>query len=503
MPNSVTLSAPSASVVNGVTGGPILPTAPTTPSKRLTIPPGLANMQQVMATPPTVAISTTNPLATGQQYAVVDFQAHPDLSNFAITGAGNATLSGGASPDNGLVSFNSVVANNGTIQAGSNLVRVSVIFNSPAATPAIALVLKGIGGNITAKVDGKYVSLAPTAVPANGSLNFYSLTFAAPGVHRIDFIVDNVLNSFHFGGIWAGKTDTVVPAPINGGKRILVMGDSITAATGATNQSAGWVQCFAEYMGYDDVWPAGVGGTGLLNTGAGSVTYQTRVQSDIIAFNPDEVIIEGFYNDGTFTGAQVQAALLSLVKIIMAALPACRITIMAPYSPVGVGFQGGTSAPTSSAIVAHRAACSAVVATINSPLVTTIDPSTLPFPNPSPVIYNLTAPATANTGSISQNTGLTPGATYQFADGSRFKCLTTTGVSATVDNVPNNELNQATFTQCGASWLTGNGFSGAPTGVGNADVMIATDHIHPVNAGHFALALVVGAAYTAQLNTLG
>src|SRR5579872_6409462 len=267
-----------------VQGNPLPISLTATPAQQVNYP-GLANVQQVMAAPPTVAISTTNPVATGQQYVVAGAGVI-DLSNFTITGAGNPVLAGTTSPDNGLVSFNSVTANNGTTQNGSNVVRVSIIYNSVQAAPEIAFVLKGLTGNITAKINDKYVSLTPTAVPNNGALNYYSLTFAAAGTYRIDVIIDNVLNSGRFGGCWTvSKTDTIYPAPIRGGKRIIFLGDSVTSATGGGNQSAGFVQCFAEYMGYDDVWPAGIGGTGLTNNGSGSLTYIQRVQQDVIAFN--------------------------------------------------------------------------------------------------------------------------------------------------------------------------------------------------------------------------
>lgn len=469
--------------------------------------PGLSNVQQVMASPPTVAISTTNPVATGQQYVVAGASV-VNLSNFSITGAGNPVLAGVSSPDNGLVAFNSVTANNGTTQNGSNVVRVSVMFNSAQATPAIAFVLKGLTGNITAKVNDKYVSLTPTAVPNNGALNYYSLTFAAAGTYRIDVIIDNVLNSGRFGGCWTGsKTDTVYPAPIRGSKRILVLGDSVTSATGGGNQSAGFVQCFAEYMGYDDVWPAGIGGTGLINAGS-SLTYVGRVQQDVIAFNPDEIIIQGFYNDGTFTTAAVQAALLTLIQTIQAVLPTCRIFIFAPYSPTGVGYQGGTSAPSSTAFVSQRAACNNVLGALNSSYVKLLDPSTLPFYNSSnipaaPVTYNLTSSASANAGSLNVSAGLTAGAHYQFADGSRFRCLSSTGTVATVDNNPNVQANGASFVQCGTSWLSGNGKAGATTGVGNADNYIIADAVHPSSLGHLNLGLILARLYIAALSPLG
>lgn len=463
-------------------------------------PPGYGNVQQVAASPPTVAISTTNPAATGQQYTVAS-AGNLNLSNFSVTGAGNPALSGVSSPDNGLVSFNSVTANNGTNQNGSNVVRVSVIYNSSQATPLIAFVLKGLTGNITAKVNDKYVSLTPTAVPNNGALNYYSLTFAAPGTYRIDIIGDNVLNSFRFGGCWTGsKTDTVNPAPIRGGRRILILGDSLTSATGGVNQSTGFVQAFSEYMGFDDVWPSGIGGTGLINAGT-SLTYVQRVASDVVPFAPDEVIIQGFYNDGTFTTAAFQAALLTLVQALQASLPTTRIFIYGPWAPVGVGYQGGSNLPQSTAFPGQRYACNQVVAQLNSPNVKLLDPFTLPYfstselPGPTPT-YSLTGAASANAGTLNISAGLLPGNNYQFPDTSRFRVLSSTGTVATVDNNPNAQASGTQFFPCGTSFLSGNGKAGATTGVGNADNYIAADGVHPTTLGHLNFGITLARLYT-------
>jgi lysophospholipase L1-like esterase len=451
---------------------------------------GLTNVQQVMASPPTVAISTTNPVSTGQQYVVSSGQVI-DLSNFAITGGGNPQASGTLSPDNGLCSFNSVTLGASQTQVGCNCLKVSVIFTSAQATPEIAFVLKGLTGNITAKVNDQYVSLTPTPVPNSGALEYYSLTFAAAGTYRIDVIADNVNNSFRFGGCWTGsKTDSVVPASIRGGSRQLFLGDSLTTATGAPNTSAGYVQCYAEYMGLDDVWPSGVGGTGVINGNSAALPYINRVATDVVPFQPDEVFIQGFYNDGTYTVAAVQTALLALVQALIQALPAgVRIWIWGPYTPEGVGYQSGNSNPSSAGFVSQRTAIANVIAQVNSPYVKWLDPTTLPFDTASnlaasPVTYSITAPAASSATTLSTNTGIMAGAHYQWGDGSRFRCLSTSGNTATIDNNPNAQASGATFTQCGACWITGNGYEGATTGVGNADNYVFTDHVHLQALGH-------------------
>jgi hypothetical protein len=258
-------------------------------------------------------------------------------------------------------------------------------------------------------------------------------------------------------------------------------------------------------MGYDDVWPSGVGGTGMLNAGS-SIVYQARVQQDIIAFSPDEVIIQGFYNDGAFTNQAIQGALTQLIQTIISSLPNTRVIVFGGYVPVGIGYQGGNNSLTGTSYVATRAAIAAVVSSFNSSRVLWIDPSTLPFYSTSnlsqltPAIGALTSSSAGSATSLNINGGLLAGNHYQFGDGSRFRVLSSTGTVATIDNSPNAQASGTQFIQCGTGWLSGNGNSGTPTGVGNADVMITSDGIHPAAPGHFLLGLTLGRVYEAYLD---
>lgn len=481
------------------------------------LPPGINNVQQLNASPATISFGATNLAAGGLELAFLQ-NGNANVSAISVTGAGNPQIAGTVFPDNGLVAFDSMVGTNSQVQNGSNLVRLSVVFSSAQATPILSLSMKSLSSaGVMVKVNDKYLSLTPTSIGNTGTVSFLNISFAAPGTYRVDIIGDNILNTFRIGSMFGlSATDTIAPAPIRGGRRIIIMGDSIPAATGAGAQALGYPQAFAEYMGWDDVWPSGDGGTGLVNPGA-SVNYQARVQSDVIAFSPDEVIITGFTNDLAQTPVRVGQALVLLIQTILNALPNCRITFFGPYASFGVGNQGGSNIANPNNVnglyVANRSACQAAVASFNSPMVQMIDPTTMQFYSTStipatPVVFTTTvanaASATTISG-ISQNGAaatLNRGFTYEWlTDGSRFRCLTTpTGSSAGIDFNQNAQPIGAQFKQCAPCIITGFGFAGSPTGVGNADLLVIADHIHPTPLYHYILGTLLGQYYTQLLD---
>jgi hypothetical protein len=455
----------------------------------LAVAPGIRNIQQVMASPPTVAISTTNPIPSGQFYSATNqftasLTAPFNVANWSLTRSGNPGILNTTFPFFKFMNFNTIAS-----VGGSNVVCLSVIFSGTV----LVMQLGDLNTSILVKVNDQYTSLTPVATGATGGNTFLTITFgsAVTGA-RIDILSSNVLGSFRFSGMFTGSlTDTLEPAPIRG-PRVLVLGDSVTSATGATHQALGFVGVFSEYMGWDDVWPLGIGATGML-TSPTSKQYFARLSTDIIPFNPDEVIVAGFQNDNGQTFAAMFAAASQIITTIQAALPACRITFFGPYTPSGAGTSFGTS--TGVGYVATRAALNAAVAAANSSLVRLIDPSQYNLPN-APFSTTLTAAAASNATSITTAQPLIPGVHYQFADGLKFRCLSTGGtVTAAVDLINHAQANGATVTQTGNYWITGSGKLGATTGVGNADLFIIADGIHPTNLGHLTLGIALATQY--------
>lgn len=471
------------------------------------MPKGMANVQQVMAAPPTVAISTTNPLAGAQVFSATNNSGNAnfqfaDLSSFGVTCAGNPFVSGTSAPDPFFVAWNYVSASTGTLGTynGGNTVKIRVVFTSSVATPVLVMQVKGISTVIYTKVNDQYTSLTPISVPNNGAVNYLSLTFAAPGTFLVEFIANDVLNAFRFGGMWTATGDVLQPAQTRG-PRIIVMGDSFTTSTGG-GTAFGFVNVFSEYMGWDDVWSSGIGGTGLTAPGT-TVVYQARVAQDIILFNPDEVIIQGFFNDGSSSNAAVQAALTTLIATIQTALPTCRVTVFGPCTTNGSGYQVGNNLPASTGVGGQRYALAAAVASFNSPTVRMIDPTSFTVPALPLVAQTILNPVTSGATTFTFGAGQNgmPGTTYQFPDGSRTFIISVAGAVATVDKIPAAWPAGTIITPAPNCYMTGNGHQGATTGVGNADNLVFTDGIHPSPLGHLMLGAILGQAYAANLNS--
>jgi hypothetical protein len=134
------------------------------------------------------------------------------------------------------------------------------------------------------------------------------ITLGAPGTYgiRLEFPANST-----FCGVYCGPTDQVSATALRP-KRWIVMGDSITEPTFDESNpfihSDGWVQRLAYLTGFD-MWSAGSGGTGYLNTNAGGnrVKFRDRLAADVLAFKPDGILWAGGINDTAFSPDDVGA----------------------------------------------------------------------------------------------------------------------------------------------------------------------------------------------------
>src|SRR5260370_38729020 len=99
-------------------------------------------------------------------------------------------------------------------------------------------------------------------LPNNGIFIFFYFPYGSAALRPTVFIATATI----FGGVYTAATDTIQPAPVRG-PRVIVVGDSFTEGAGGTSQVNGWVQVFADALGWDDVWPSGAGRTGFVNPG--------------------------------------------------------------------------------------------------------------------------------------------------------------------------------------------------------------------------------------------
>jgi hypothetical protein len=467
---------------------------------------GFASTNAVAEGPggPVIAISSTNPAAGGQSYPATSNQQN---ATNAVTGipvsvvkSGNPQGVSNAFPNQEFILFN-------TIQSvfGSNVVQYSMMFSG---TVLVMAVFGDLQSSILTKVNDQYVSLTAVNSDISSTTAFYSITFPEPVVSvRVDIIVSNIFASHKLGGFFTGsQTDTLMPAEIRG-PRIMIIGDSVTTATGASVNAQGYPMVFAEYLGFDDVWPIGIGGTGMTQpAGTPSELYPNRLATDVFPYYPDELIVAGFFNDNAASEATMYAAAASIIQQVQKNLPNCRITFFGPYWPTGIGNQFGSI--TGDGPVGTRAALQKAVANANSPMVRLIDPSNLPLlassniPIANPQSASLTVAAAANATSLHTSVALIPGENYRLPDGTGFRVLSTAaGPIANIDSCINAQAAGTPFTQCGPCWITGKGFAGSTTGVGNADLYIISDDTHPTNQGHLALGTLLAQQWALLANT--
>ena len=424
----------------------------------------------VMASPPTVASSTTNALASGQFTGLVNGNATPLLGNNVLTLFRNAyyRLRGVGYP--GYFYLEADTFTQGSPSAYSSLTgALSFLFTGAAFSISLA----GTGQSVFIKVNGAFISLTPTTLASDGGLYFLNVSGLTSGNNRIDILTSGALS---IGGVWAGLTDAITPAPRRG-PRVVVAGDSFEEGTGnEVNSFWSWLTYAAEYLGWDDVIASAVGGTGLLAGALPKVPWTARAARDFGGVGADVLWIKQSINDSGYTAAQVVAALAATITSAnTAAGKSLDVIISSPTV-------NGGAAKVTQLQRQQNAACKAFAAANNYIYLDSMEMMLDSSITPSSAVLN--SAVSANAVSLATTPALTAGATYKFLDGTAFYVFSVSGSTATIDGCINAQASGATLTQCGANYLTGTGKVGATTGKGSADVAVAADGTHPRDFGH-------------------
>lgn len=163
------------------------------------------------------------------------------------------------------------------------------------------------------RIDNRFVSLEPYQTTGQP---FVSLDFGAPARRRIDIISWQLA----FGGVFTEATGGIHAADLRG-PRTIVFGDSFT-----TPDTVNWPVWFGHALGWDDVWPSGVGGTGFVADGLGTAwSLPDRVVHDLVPYRPDIVFLHAGLNDLGKDPAEVEAAAALTVSRIRRHLPAALV----------------------------------------------------------------------------------------------------------------------------------------------------------------------------------
>lgn len=394
---------------------------------------------------------------------------------------------------------------------------------------AFEVLTQSNGNRYYVKVDGEYVpdSLAVPATlyhTATAASQWRKFDFGSRKLRRIDIIGGGGgADIFNFCAVAISASGGIYPASIRG-PRVICVGDSFTS-----NGLHSWTHWFAEAMGWDDVWTAGVGGTGFLATAGGaSRRFRDRVASDLVPFAPDIVLVLGGYNDMSMSGTALQAEAAIYAAELRASLPNALViggcnaakgpesinaVSLAARDGIRDGFRtgggvwlditeqplGGVGASTTllSAVSAGRAGNTGTVTVTNGSA-------------GIPCVSAAEAPAA--------QLGLRIGATVDIGAGAtrERKVITGIGFSSGKPVYAFDGVFQYAHAagepvvEVGASYISGRGHVGATTGWGTADLWCSSDSIHPSTMdllsapytnGQYAIGRAVASLVQGYLNT--
>lgn len=173
-----------------------------------------------------------------------------------------------------------------------------------------------------------------------GSLYLRLVDFGARGKHTVKIVFEAML----FGGIYFAKTDTLLPPTSGDSIAMLLVGDSYAASgiNGPSNQTYrvnnNYAFRMARRLGVADLWCDGVGGTGVVNTQAGTVPiYGDRASR--WPTTADVVVVQSSKNDsalitaGTLTAAALQTNTVTLLAAIRAKYPHAFVVVLGIVKP--------------------------------------------------------------------------------------------------------------------------------------------------------------------------
>lgn len=205
---------------------------------------------------------------------------------------------------------------------------LNIDFCTDAAVFEISV--KGTGGNSGMKilVDGQLVSDTEISYPANGGLYLTKVDFGTKKPRRIRLFCKNP----HFGGIRVSPVDTVWSSPAQP-IRCMFVGDSFTEGAAGQLAFSSYAPLAAAQLGWGDTWISGVGSTGYLAAPSPKLTFRQRLDTDIVQFSPDVLVIAGGINDTAFSDAQIEEEANKLFNEIRAKLPNTPVFVLGPWNP--------------------------------------------------------------------------------------------------------------------------------------------------------------------------
>ena len=203
----------------------------------------------------------------------------------------------------------------------------------------VEFITRGTAAGFRIMVNGQFTGPAQrNSATADGQFYPVKIDFGSRAMRRIRLEVNG---NFEFGKFFIEPTASMWATP-RIGPRVCFIGDSFTEPTISDTATAtvvstgheGWATICSRLLGWHDRYVLGSGSTGYLTSGTpGRVKFRDRVQNDVIARNPDIVVVAGGINDSAYTPAQLGAEAALLYEQIRAGLPGARLYVLSPFFP--------------------------------------------------------------------------------------------------------------------------------------------------------------------------
>lgn len=187
----------------------------------------------------------------------------------------------------------------------------------------------GAHARIRVWVDGLPVTERMVAIGGNqpGYEHVYTVDFGSRAVRTIQLDFGDV----PFGGVWRQADANIWKLP-NPKIRAILIGDSHAGGSNENTHGYTWPRLAMDDLRISDFWNNAIGGSGYTVNGQGT-TYYNRVATDVTPWNPDIVLVQGGYNDGSQTLSTVFSAATTLYTKLLSDLPSAKIIVVGPFNP--------------------------------------------------------------------------------------------------------------------------------------------------------------------------
>ena len=440
---------------------------------------------KVMATPPTLGAAVTATAIVSPQIRAVSTSATgAELdTTFFSTPVGGAWVKAGTS--NPLYRY--AVTPASTTGYGSSRQTIEFVVDCLA----FEIMYGGFATSYRIWVDGELVSATPITVPNDTLAYWKPITFGSRGVRHIVIETDQGMK---FGGVTIGPNDTVMPSAVRRPKCLLI-GDSFSGATGASVSLLGYAWDLANRLGWD-VWTQSQGGSSYTNVGSSSGNFISRIAAHA-AIPFDIVMFEGGVTD-RYTQSTIQADAEATFALAKTTWPKALVIATSPL--INRGVEGWNA-------FLYMTLLSKVKAAATNQNVMFVNLMEMPFAGNTALSGTFTSTHTGGGATLLSSKAFAVGATIEMSPGlsnAERRIVTACSGAAspytlTISASWNTHTSGESITQVGNCLWTGVGRVGTTTGVGNCDLYVCSDDLHPSDAGHAAIGSALAHAIAYQL----